>query len=136
MREIKFRGKDLDGDGWVYGSLVKEVCGDVWIFPHGDTYCNAGGDWYCRKRPGFCVVDPKTVGQYTGLKDKNGKEIYEGDVVRDYEGVIHYVRWSVGDGCFDFTGSPYTLSDDCEVIGNIYDSPELLKQREQKQGEL
>lgn len=45
MRQIKVRGKNAKGE-WVYGSLVQESCGDVWIFPEGDTYCNAGGDFY------------------------------------------------------------------------------------------
>jgi len=149
MREIKFRGKDMDGSGWVYGHLVKEVCCDVWIFPHDDTYCNAGGDWYYRKSPGFCVVDPETVGQFTGLKDKNGVEIYEGDVVVSQfsEKSFGVVTWHT-DGYFfiDFSFGEWQYygngfeplgeimkrkidgkSHQFKVIGNIHDNPELIK---------
>lgn len=123
MREIKFRGKRIRDDKWVYGSLI----GDTFITE--DRFGKPLAEHGPKDIREFEIhpIMPPSVGQFTGLKDKNGKEIYEGDVVQDYEGVVHYVRWSVGDGCFDFTGSPYALSDDCEVIGNIHDNPELLK---------
>lgn len=70
MREIKFRGKRLDNGEWIEGDLLRML--DHWfIFP---DPAPEGIDKY--------AVDPATVGQYTGLKDKNGKEIYEGDVIR------------------------------------------------------
>lgn len=125
MTEIKFRGKRIDTGEWVYGDLTHYSQGQVSIYMP-DSF-NAA----LAKSVGFDVL-PESVGQYSGLKDKNDKEIYDGDILR-YEhddeieqGVIHF-----SDGHFQIE---YAYSD-CfadiiswsEIIGNKYENPELLK---------
>lgn len=122
MREIKFRGKRLDNGEWVYGDLHIRT-----PFPHIHSEIDYGK----------VNIDPHTVGQFTGLHDKNGKEIYEGDVVV-IDGIIRgYVRYNARYWRYEIAAADEPLENEripsgrpekCwMVIGNIHDNPKLLK---------
>lgn len=175
MREIKFRGKNYDGI-WMYGYLIPTPKPQIHL-GNKHIVC-ACPQKMSRVDVELYEVEESTIGQYTGLRDKYGKEIYEGDVLlikeykndaiyfkfnyeeikeelsleevkgelqRSYKALIHYVHYE--EGCF--VVSPKNI-DRCkmyisgmfgdmkysqpifefEVIGNIYDNPELIKEEE------
>lgn len=127
-REIKFRGKRADGSSWVYGDLRQENSGNKVIMTNLSTWGDNGDnvDPYGED----VIINPDTIGQYTGLQDKNGKEIFEGDIIRNEscKGVVVYKNGAfcleLGKSC----GYVWLFCLDSLLdIGNIYDNPELLE---------
>ena len=113
MRDIKFRGKRQTVDAWV------------------DGYLDFDEDAHTHTIDGY-LVNSETIGQYTGLKDKNEKEIYEGDIVTAwFPGMPHDIRATQEitfmDGCYCCGSIPLKVMDlnFLDVVGNIYDNPRL-----------
>ena len=154
MREILFRGKRIDNGEWVEGAFLNDRDGAFCICPAvSDISYGDGGN---RRRIGcWYNVAPSTVGQYTGLKDKNGRRIFEGDIIRTHytntrqNGFVEQVVFHNGRFCSLFKipgpgngkiwtslpdGVPHLPQDKtpymewCEIIGNIHDNPELLEE--------
>lgn len=125
MRTIRFRGK-TDSGGWVYGSLLTWPDGKAMIY---DTLLTDGS-------MGGHKVSPDTVGQFTGLKDMKGREVYEGDIVHTRSGGEYEIRYEYGEWQLIGMDSRWlSLSEEVagigtcetiygiEVIGNLYDEP-------------
>lgn len=132
MRTIKFRGKRLDNGAWEYGDLLQYDDGAVCIGVHSKNYTDDG--FNAGQYRHIVPVDENTVGQYTGLKDKNGEEICEGDVLTDKFESIGVVEWRNCGFVVNFGDVDIFLISDCFddsyqmwAIGNMHDNPELLK---------
>lgn len=136
-REILFRGKRRDNGKWIYGNFIdwgNHV--QVYIFPLLDFA--TAMDLLTSINVYAKAVIPDTIGQFTGLCDKNGNKIFEGDFVKvttglegyksTYHSTIHRVTYDVRN-CGVAVFYPFDNSDmvEAEVIGNIYDNPELWR---------
>ena len=156
MRDIKFRGKEIDTGKWVYGGLFKEPAppqcfektleDKYWIVYPNPRFMP---DWNLPFDMVRTDVDKNTIGQYTGLHDKNGKEIYEGDIIEfSYDMFVGNFDTFVAKGKIVFEEGAFYVEvfenerttedeayllysinlDTIEVIGNIYEDKELLNE--------
>lgn len=135
MREIEFRGKRIDNGEWVKGDFV-----DQGLQTELKAIFNKTEEMICPY-----LVKPETIGQYTGLCDKNGTKIFEGDVVKLFRiditngGIELCAKCEIvySEDCFfcksnktEYSLMPYVRYKQIEVIGNIYDNPELLEEQQ------
>lgn len=144
MRDIIFRGKQITNKAWVEGGVITVTTGKSYIVKrvryYPDTRVWDEAEYY-ENNPHYTMkyieVIPESVGQYTGLLDKNGKKIFEGDIVKfARSGDIRTVIFDEHYAEFEFNPKDPVVNPDgvclcadhdaCEIIGNIYDNPELI----------
>lgn len=140
MREIKFRGKRVDNGEWLYGDLM--------TYDNDYVICDVDDG-------GYLPIVRETVGQFTGLYDKNGKEIYEGDIIKEFNGygsdngiakieydtatfdlgarheyrqtICGFIAKAIDNPKYNSESSTQSFYEkECEVIGNIHDNKETL----------
>ncbi len=146
MRKIKFRGYSKEINKWIYGNLIQSGSKfyiakqeQIGIYECFGIYTNVFG---FKEYENIFKIEPTSIGQYTGIKDKNGKEIYEGDIILyermpqkqdiclvefDDEYICGFKAYPINmPNC-----NPFRLGKDIEefveIIGNAYDNPKLLK---------
>ena len=130
MREILFRGKRTGDEKWICGHLLEQNIPDCRSYIVMSIIAELDNRHIEIMDFDINEVIPETVGQYTGLTDKNGVKIFEGDIIR-FEDDIGYVIFTDDDASF-LVDSPnryiaMDYSSEFEVIGDIHDNPELLK---------
>lgn len=134
-----FKAKRVDNGEWVQGYLFDDgfengriFIGGLVIEKYNGTACD---DWNVTGID-FCEVDPSTICQCTGLKDRNGKLIWENDIIayRDCTEEKYVIAWELDKACFEYQQYSCSImnfdelsSCEVEVIGNIFDNPELLE---------
>ena len=133
MREIKFRGFLEIQKRWVYGNLILDSTGTKYIVEN-KLFSEDGHHLMYDPTDEPVFINQDTVGQYTGMKDCNGTEIYDGDIVRtdDEDEELAIIEW--GDDTLKFMVTHGNVCSDLgeyypreiEVVGNIYDNPELI----------
>ena len=135
-REIKFKAKRKDNNEWTYGYLEKQaVKGEEYYIT---SPCN---EWINNCH----IVIPETISQYTGLKDKNGVEIYENDILQLFDTINEprekvTIKWNNESACYEvlqLNGNHYSFDvraaiNPCEVLGNIFDNSELLEKSDKQ----
>lgn len=135
MDEHLCRGKRADDKEWMFGYFMQEPSGRTLI----SAYSTLAERW------DWAEVDPSTTGRCTGLTDKNGMKIFEGDILRTKYGRLCYVSWFNGNATLRFDLKPICNLDNLlkkapdkwdlwnkenlEVIGSIHDNPELLEEK-------
>ena len=126
MREILFRGKRIDNGEWIFGYYFQKKNP---LSEDGLPVTHCISDI----TPFGAEVDPETVGQYTGLEDKNGRKIFDGDILElDGEDGFFKLEYEDDTARFVMIGDYFMVDFDnfwnreVEVIGNIYDHPELM----------
>lgn len=138
MREILFKAKRTGRDEWVEGHLVG-IDEETWFIASEDDIFESYTDDRGTYDGYMTVIDPATICQYTGLTDKNGNKIWENDILIARDPYIQTVNFSIRYyqksisyiGLYDEFGKAFELNENLltcsEVIGNIFDNPELLK---------
>ena len=138
MREIKFRGKDSFSNEWRYGNLLI-IDENYHIVEKADI--SEDGHHFRQEGDRPTWVDETTIGQFTGLKDELGRDLYEGDIIESSYGNRHFIKYDYSNGAFvavpysddDFSAPRYLVNSWIfkfrkRIIGNIYDNKDLMKE--------
>lgn len=134
MHEILFRSKRLDNRAWIYGDLRQDKDLESAYISGWSDYAGESG---AERGPFEHAIDPATVGEYTGLTDKTGAKIFEGDICKSSLGLLFTVEWDEENARF----IGFTIERErrlvylgrepkVEIVGSIHDNPELLDKEE------